>query len=245
MYLPTIGAGRVIWHLGYTTSKSVSAFAASYGEFKRAALAIDPSYQALGILTDGFKSTVKSLGQLFPTARIAFCMLHATFKLPGQIKEVTQAVRQTLSGQFQRIFFGNRARQTANHHALGKRLRRFVEAVTHLAGADNGQRVGRWIERKKAGWQVLFEDANIPRTTTSIDQIHNAMDRKLFMMKGFHHPDGSGRVYLNGFAILANLIPYQRRAINGGKCAIEVEGGKVPTTDWFLNLQILTSGGFQ
>ena len=65
------------------------------------------------------------------------------------------------------------------------------------------------------------------------------------MMKGFHHEDGSQRVFLNGFAILENLIPYQRRAINGGKCAIEVEGGEVPTKDWFLNLQFLTSGGFQ
>ena len=91
----------------------------------------------------------------------------------------------------------------------------------------------------------MFEDTNIPRTTTLVDQFHNAMDRKLFMMKGFHHEGGSQQVFLNGLAILANLIPYQRRAINGGKCAIEVEGGRVPTTDWFLNLQILTSGGFQ
>ena len=60
-----------------------------------------------------------------------------------------------------------------------------------------------------------------------------------------HHEGGSQRVFLNGLAILANLIPYQRRAINSGKCAVEVEGGKVPTKDWFLNLQILTSGGFQ
>jgi len=54
VYLPTIGGGRVIWHLGYTPSKSVSAFAADHGEFKRAANAIDLSYQAKGILTDGF-----------------------------------------------------------------------------------------------------------------------------------------------------------------------------------------------
>ena len=105
-------------------------------------------------------------------------------------------------------------------------------------------RVRKWIQRKKPGWHVLFADANIPRTTTLVDQFHNAIDRKLFMMKGFHHSDGSQRVFLNGLAILANLIPYQRRAINGGKCAIEVEGGKVPTTDWLINLQILTSGGF-
>lgn len=245
VYLPTISCGRVIWHLGYTMYKSVEAFAADYGEFKRAAKAIDPSYQALGILTDGFNSTKKSLQQLFPLAKIANCMLHATFKLPAQIKGVTKAVRQKLSGQFREIFFINNARQAANNRSLGQRLRRFTEQVTHLAGEENGMRVRKWVERKKAGWYVLFQDANIPKTTTPIDQLHNAMDRKLFMMKGFHHEGGNQKVFLNGFAVLANLIPYQRRAINSGKCAIEVEGGKLPTKDWFLNLAILTSGGFQ
>ena len=245
VYLPTIGCGRVIWHLGYTTAKSVSAFAESYGEFKRAAKAIDPSYQAHGILTDRFNSTKNSLGQLFPLAKLANCMLHATFKLPGQIKEVTKAVRQTLCEQFRRIFFVNDARKTPNNRSLGQRLIRFTEQVTHLAGQDNGRRVRRWIERKKAGWHILFDDNNIPKTTTKVDQVHNAIDRKLFMMKGFHHEDGSQLLFLNGLAILMNLIPYQRRAINGGKCAIEVEGGKVPTRDWFGNLQILASGGFQ
>ena len=245
VYLPTIGVRRVIWHLGYTTSKSVKAFAASYGELRQAAFAIEKSYPVEGILTDGFNSTRKSLQRLFPTAKIANCMLHATFKLPAQIQGVAKAVRQTLCEQFRRIFFVQNARKTPNNPSLGQRLRRFVEQVRSLAGEENGGRVRRWIERKKAGWHVLFEDPNIPRTTTLIDQFHNAMDRKLFMMKGFHHEGGSQRVFLNGFAILENLIPYQRRAINGGKCAIQVEGGKVPTKDWFLNLQILTSGGFQ
>ena len=186
-YLPTISCGRVIWHLGYTNAKSVSAFAADYGEFRQAAKAIDPSYQAKGILTDGFNSTQKSLSQLFPFAKLANCMLHATFKLPAQIKGVTKAVRQTLCRQFSCIFFVNSARKTPNNRSLGQRLRRFTEQVTHLAGADNGQRVRKWIARKKAGWHVLFADANIPKTTTLVDQFHNAIDRKLFMMKGFHH----------------------------------------------------------
>ena len=43
---------------------------------------------------------------------------------------------------------------------------------------------------------------------------------------------------------LCNLIPYQRRALQAGKCGVEVEGGVLPTPDWMLNLQILTSGGF-
>jgi len=74
---------------------------------------------------------------------------------------------------------------------------------------------------------------------------HNAIERKLFAMKGFHHPGGSQQAFLNGLALLYDLVPYPRRAKPAGQCGVEVEGGKVPTRDWFLNLQILTSGGFR
>ena len=70
------------------------------------------------------------------------------------------------------------------------------------------------------------------------------MDRKLFMMKGLHHPGGSLQALLTGLAHLYNLIPYQRRAQHAGQCGVEVEGGRVPTADGFLNLQLLNSGGF-
>jgi hypothetical protein len=60
-----------------------------------------------------------------------------------------------------------------------------------------------------------------------------------------HHPDGSQQAFLTGLAHLYNLIPYQRRAKHAGQCGVEVEGGTVPTRDWLLNLQILTSGGFR
>ncbi len=44
-----------------------------------------------------------------------------------------------------------------------------------------------------------------------------------------------------GLAHLYNLIPSQRRALHAGLCGVEVEGGRLPTSDWMLNLQILTS----
>src|SRR5262249_6363408 len=31
-----------------------------------------------------------------------------------------------------------------------------------------------------------------------------------------------------------NVIPYQRRAAHAGQCGVEVEGGRVPTSDWML-----------
>src|SRR5882724_4810541 len=85
----------------------------------------------------------------------------------------------------------------------------------------------------------------MPITSTLLDQAHNAIERKLFAMTGFHHPRGSQQACLTGLAHLYNLIPYQRRAQHAGQSGVEVEGGRVPIRDWFLNLQILTSGGFR
>jgi hypothetical protein len=69
----------------------------------------------------------------------------------------------------------------------------------------------------------------MPVTSTLLDQVHNAIDRKLFMMKGFHHPQGSQQAFLRGLAYQYNLVPYQRRAQHAGQCGVEVEGGTVPT----------------
>ena len=66
VYLPTIVSGRVIWHLGYSASKSAAAFTQSYGVFQQVALAQEPSYRVKGVLTDGFDSTVSSMRTLFP-----------------------------------------------------------------------------------------------------------------------------------------------------------------------------------
>ena len=88
----------------------------------------------------------------------------------------------------------------------------------------NGERVRRWFQNKKAGWYAVLADPQMPATSTLLDQAHNAFDRKLFMMKGFHHPGGSQQAFLTGLAHLYNLIPYQRRAQHEGQCGVEVEG---------------------
>jgi hypothetical protein len=128
---------------------------------------------------------------------------------------------------------------------LGQRLRHFANHVAATAGIANGERVRRWFQDKKAGWYAVLADPQMPVTSTLLDQAHNAIERKLFMMKGFHHPNGSQQAFFRGLAHLYNLVPYQRRAQHAGYCGVEVEGGMVPTRDWFLNLQILTSGGFR
>ena len=245
VYLPTIVTGRVIWHLGYTTEASAAAFTESYGEFQRVASQQEPSYRVRGVLTDGFDSTTKSLRTLFPGARLGTCLRHALLKLPKKLVAIASPARQTLRTQFHTLLYRARQRKSLRVFALGQRLRHFADHVAHSAGVANGERVRRWFQDKKAGWYAVLADPQMPATSTLLDQAHNAMDRKLFMMKGFHHPGGSQQAFLTGLAHLYNLVPYQRRARHAGQCGVEVEGGRVPTADWFLNLQILTSGGFR
>jgi hypothetical protein len=245
VYLPTIVSGRVIWHLGYTEDASAAAFTQSYQEFQRAASQQAPSYRVRGVLTDGFDSTTKSLRTLFPGARLGNCLRHAITKLPGKLTAIASPVRKGLRAQFHTLWYRARQRKGLRVFALGQRLRRFAEPVATTAGAANGERVRHWFQDKKAGWYAVFEDPQMPVTSTLLDQAHNAIDRKLFAMKGFHHPDGNQQAFLTGLAHLYNLVPYQCRAQHAGQCGVEVEGGRLPTRDWWLNLQILTSGGFR
>src|SRR5262247_2088427 len=245
VYLPTIVRGRVLWHLGYTEDASAAAFTESYQGFQRAALQQEPSYRVRGILTDGFDSTTKSLRTLFPGAHLGNCFRHALTKLPSKLAAIAAPVRRALRFQFHTLLYRAPQRKRLRVFALGQRLRRFADHVAHQAGAANGARVRRWVQEKKAGWYAVLADPQMPVTSTLLDQAHNAIERKLFVMKGFHHPGGSQQAFLTGLAHLYNLVPYQRRAQHAGQCGVEVEGGTVPTRDWFLNLQILTSGGFQ
>jgi hypothetical protein len=245
VYLPTIVSGRVIWHLGYSDAKSVVAFTESYGQFQRAALEHEPSYQVRGALTDGFDSTVNSMRTLFPKARLGFCLRHALNKLPDKLVGVSASVRQGLRSKFHTLLHWCRQRKSLRVVALGQRLRHFAKRIDATVGEAHGERVCHWFEAKKAGWYAVLADPKMPAMSTVLDQAHNTIDRKLFAMKGFHHPGGSQAAFLTGLAHLYNLIPYQRRALNAGKCGVEVEGGRMPTSDWMLNLQILTSGGFR
>jgi transposase-like protein len=245
VYLPTIVGGRVIWHLGYSDAKSAAAFTQSYGVFQQAALEQEPSYRVKGALTDGFDSTVSSMRTLFPGARLGFCLRHALNKLPRKLVGVSASVRQGLRSKFHALLHRCRQRKSLRVVAMGQCLRHFAKRIATTVGEAHGERVRHWFEDKKAGWYAVLEDPQMPAMSTLLDQAHNAIDRKLFAMKGFHHPSGSQAAFLTGLAHLYNLIPYQRRAKNAGLCGVQVEGGRVPTSDWMLNLQILTSGGYR
>jgi hypothetical protein len=207
VYLPTIVQGRVLWHQGYTTEASAAAFTQSYQEFQHAALQQEPTYCVRGILTDGFDSTTKSMRTLFPGARLGYCLRHAINKLPGKLTAIASPVRKALRSQFHTLLYRARQRKSLRVFALGQRLRHFADHVTQKAGVANGERVRRWVQEKKAGWYAVLADPQMPVTSTVLDQAHNAIERKLCMMKGFHHPKGSQQAFLGGSPICTTWCP--------------------------------------
>src|SRR5215510_9559917 len=121
VYLPTIGCGRVLWHLGYTKEASAAAFTQSYQEFQHAALQQEPTYCVRGILTDGFDSTTKSMRTLFPGARLGYCLRHAINKLPGKLTAIASPVRKALRSQCHTLLSRARQRKSLRVFALGQR----------------------------------------------------------------------------------------------------------------------------
>jgi hypothetical protein len=202
VYLPTIVHGRVLWHLGYTEDASAEAFTESYREFQRAASQQEPSYRVKGVLIDGFDSTSKSMRTLFPGARLGHCLRHALTKLPRKLTAIASPVRKALRSQFHTFLYKAQRRRGLRVFALGQQLRRFADHVATTAGAAHGAHVRRWSRDKKAGWYAVLEDPRMPVTSTVLDQAHNAIERKLFMLKGFHRPKGSQQAFLTGLAHL-------------------------------------------
>lgn len=245
LYLATVTAGRVIWLLTSCPDKTAEAFAVGYGEFAQAAHAVQPNYRPKGITCDGFDSTRQALHQHFPHTPIANCLYHAAKSLERQLKTIQECLKRPLVSAFWLLFDTAKNSKLIPAFSLGQKLRRFHEKVSQLAGHENGLNVRKWIGRKKQGWFELVRHPKMPSTTTLLDQAHNAIDRKLFAMKGFHQNSPHQKQYLNGFALLYNFVPYQRRAKNARRCGVEVENGYLPRKDWFLSLQILTAGGFR
>ena len=161
---------------------------------------------ARGVLIDGFDSTTKSMRTLFPGARLGTCLRHALLKLPKKLVAIASPVRKALRTQFHTLLYRVRQRKHLRVFALGQRLRHFVDHVTTTAGAANGERVRRWFQDKKAGWYAVLADPQMPVTSTLLDQAHNAIERKLFAMKGSIIPAAASRRFLRASLSLTCTI---------------------------------------
>jgi hypothetical protein len=124
--------------------------------------------------------------------------------------------------------------------SMGQACKGIVECIPVVKAGGKGARL-----RRLACHCSIEKASVIKRTCCSDPGISEERERKPCAMQGVHHPAGRQQALRTGLAHLYNLVSSQRRAPHTGQCGVEVEGGRVPTRDWMLNLQILTSGGFR
>jgi hypothetical protein len=103
--------------------------------------------------------------------------------------------------------------------ALGQRLRHFADHIVTTAETANGERVRHWFQDKKAGWYAVLEDPQMPVISTLLDQAHNAIERKVFAMKGFHHPSGSQQALRSCEGIFSHFE----------RTSLDIDGDNLPT----------------
>jgi len=111
-------------------------------------------------------------------------------KLPDKLIGVSAPVRKGLRAKFHALLHRCRQRTSLRVVALGQRLRHFADHLTATLGQEHGERVRHWFQDKKAGWYAVLADPKMPASSTLLDQAHNAIDRKLFAMKGSTIPVG-------------------------------------------------------
>ena len=107
-----------------------------------------------------------------------------------------QSRAQTLRTQFHTLWYRVRQRKGLRSVALGQRLRRLPTTSPPAQGRPAAKAHSGSGSRpsKRAGMRSA--DPRMPVTSTLLDQAHNTLDRKLFMMKGFHHPRGNQQAFL-------------------------------------------------
>ena len=94
-------------------------------------------------------------------------------------------------------------------------------------GASSESREDKIFADHRAGMRC-WQKSQMPVTSTLLDQAHNAIERKLCAMKGFHPPGGSQQALLTELAHLYTLVPYQRRPSTPGNAGWKWKAGEYP-----------------
>lgn len=244
-YIPLVSSGHTTWHIDYVESVDDETLHQSYQQFAQETRQIDPDYEPKTINHDGFQSTINALKRCFSGASFLLCWLHAFKSLARLLKILPEDVVFQITANLRQILKRSHSVGLRSVLSLRSSLSQFYwRYVAVLVPANLFDPLKNWIDSRRA---TFSESMKYPVPLSygyPIDHICNHLDRKLFMMKHFHHPDADRVSFLKGFALIHNFIPYQRFARNARKCPAEVDGAILPHPDWFVSLLILTAGGY-
>lgn len=245
-YIPIISSGHIIWHIDYVNSVEEDTLETSYKKFDVETKKIEPSYTPRAVTHDGFKATTNALGHIFKKATSnLICWLHACWSLVKILEPFSKEEANNISYWLLYILKECHQKVSLRRISLKNRFIALLKRYKEILPANIFENLKSWVNRKKP---YLYTSMDFPSTqcfSYSIDHICNHLDRKLFMMKYFHHYSSRKDLFVKGYALIHCFVPYQRFARNAYLSPVQVEGASLPHKDWFISLSILTSGGYK
>lgn len=243
-YIPLLTCGHAIWHIDYVDSLDDKILEDSYRKFSEETKVIDADYTPKTITHDGFQSTINALSHIFKKATFLICWLHACWSLAKLLHSFSKEAGAYLSWKLFQILKKYNKKDSLQCISLKNWFTALLRNYKDVLPNDLYESLKKWIKRRKP---YFYAGMSYPlgfNLSYTIDHICNHLDRKLFMMKDFHHPNARRDLFLKGFALIHCFIPYQRFAKNAHKCPVQVEGGVLPHPEWFISLLMLTAGGY-
>ena len=244
-YIPIVSSGHAFWHIDYIDSVDEDVVEESYQQFSDDTKAIETSYAPATITIDGFKPTRNALCHIFKkSSAYLLCWLHACWGIAKILEPFSKEEANRLSFWLLHTLQECHQKPSLQRISLRSHFTALLRHYKTILPGEIFENLKSWIARKRPYFYASMDFSLAHCFSYSIDHLCNHLDRKLFMMKHFHHPLARKDLFLKGFALLHNFIPYQRFARNAHTCPAQVEGAKLPHTNWLVSLLILTAGGY-
>ena len=201
VYVPTTVGGGCFLGVSVVEAADTVTLERGYGEFAKEAKALDPTYHARSVCTDGWEATRQAWRQLFPKITVVLCFLHAILKMQ---KHCAGPLRHQILDKAWQVY------QAATKRQFAQRLRRLGEwTPVHLSGPVATMVLKRC--RRRADFTPAYACPQAHRTSNAVDRLINYQDRLLYAMRYWHGTTNSARLAVRAMALQWNFHPYGAR----------------------------------
>jgi hypothetical protein len=236
VYVPTTVGGGCFLGVSVVEAADKVTLERGYGEFAKEAKALDPTYQARSVCTDGWEATRQAWHRLFPKITVVLCFLHSILKIQ---KHCAGQLRHQVLDRAWQVY------QAATKRQFAQRLRRLAEwTPVHLSGPVATMVLK--MCRRRADFTPAYECPQAHRTSNAVDRLLDDQDRLLYTMRYGHGTTDSARLAARAMALQWNFHPYgvrlRRNQPSRGSPFHDLNGFQYHP-HWLHNLLIASSMG--
>jgi hypothetical protein len=200
----TIG-GSCILGAAFALDAGTDALTKAYGRFAEEIRNVRPTYRPDSVNLDGWAATKAAWLVLFPSVYVVLCFLHGFLKIRNRCKHLG-VIFQTISTL---VWDAYRAKDPESFRVQIDELRQTAAAsVTSAPGLEAILK----LCNKSTEYAEAYSHPGAYRTSTSLDQIMDRIDRIVYANKYFHGHTQSSDDRVRALALLHNFRPYCPRS---------------------------------